>query len=612
MKMNLPDKLHGVIALDLETKDDGLREKKGPGWPWYGGHVVGYAVVADNFNQYLPIAHEGGGNLDPDLVHRWLNDVMSDEDQLKVFANAQYDLGWCFTTGVRVRGPIRDVQWVAALLDEHRWSYSLDALARDYLGKGKDERELNEAAQAHGYDPKADLWRLPASSVARYAAQDANLTRELWDVEKPLLEKDDLLSICELEHDLLPLYLSMRRRGVRVDVDYTEQLLNQLRSEVEDARQEIYHRLGIGVDLWAARSVAKAFDACGLTYGRTVKTKEPSITIDLLKSTDHWLSQLLLGARQKDKLAGTFLENVILKNLHGDRVHGEIHPLRSDDGGTVTGRLSMSNPNLQFIPKRTEEGKRIRKCFIPDEGDRWASLDFSQQEPRLVVHFAAMVAENGRKVEGALEARDRYLNDPNTNYHEFAASVTGLPYHHAKAVNLAIIYGRGIKNTAAELQRSVEETKEIFRRHHKEMPFAKAMATICQEVVRQRGYLRSLLGRHARFPFWEPREWSERNELLTLEKARERWPKKQLVRARLHKALNSLIQPSAADQTKAAMREIWKAGLGDHLLIQIHDELCCTVPSDDVAKRIAELMRTAVKLKVPSVVETSIAERWSG
>jgi DNA polymerase I-like protein with 3'-5' exonuclease and polymerase domains len=543
-------------------------------------------------------------------VHRWLNAVLGDETQLKVGANIMYDLGWAGTEGVKVRGPVRDVQWAEALLNEHRWSYALDVIARERLGRGKDESRLIMAAVSRGLDPKADLWRLPAEEVAAYAIEDAALPRDLWALQEPLLAADDLLAICALEHSLMPLYLDMRRRGVRVDIDYAERLRDQLRGEVDTIRNDIFNRVGFEVDLWAPRSVAKAFDAEGIVYGRTAKTKQPSITNELLKGTDHWLAAAVLAARQKDKLAGTFLDGVILGNLHNGRVHGEIHPLRGDDGGTVTGRLSMSDPNLQFIPKRTEEGKRIRRCFIPEEGERWASCDFSQQEPRLVVHFASLVAAAGGNVPGAIDARDRYINDPALSYHQFTADLTGLPYSQAKALNLAIIYGRGIATTAAELHLTHDQTKALFAKHHAELPFAKAMAEACQDVVRRRGYLKSLLGRRVRFPFWELSNWNERSEMLLLDQAKERWPGKRIVRARLHKALNSLIQPSAADQTKAAMRAVLDAGLGKHLLVQVHDELCCSVPDEAMAVRISELMRDAVKLEVPSKVDVTIGANW--
>lgn len=610
----LPDRLGGVVAVDLETRDEGIQDGRGKGWTWEdGGRVVGYSVAADDFCAYLPIAHEGGGNLDPGVVRRWLNHVLSDSSQPKIFANAMYDLGWARRDGVEIRGPIYDVQWAEALLDEHRRSYSLDSIAKTHLGTGKDETTLREAARAYGVDPKSGLWQLPASYVGRYAEGDADLTRQIWVAQEPRLREEDLWDVFELEHSLMPLYLDMSARGVRVDVDRAEVLKRRLRDEVEDILEEIHRRTGARVNVWAAGSIAKAFDAEGLHYGRTAKTRQPSITKQLLQSTDHWLARAILTAREKDKLAGTFLDGVILGNLHDGRVHGEIHPLKSDEGGTVTGRLSYSSPNLQFIPVRTEQGREIRRLFLPEDGERWASLDFNQQEPRLLVHYASLVARGGRPLPGAVEARDRYQTDPDMNYHEFTAELTGLPYEQAKIMNLAIIYGRGITSTSIELELSHEETRRMFDKHHDEMPFARALSEVCQQRVRRHGELKSLLGRRIRFPYWEPASWDARDgRMYPLERAEREWPGRQLVRARIHKALNSLIQPSAADQTKAAMRAVLDAGLGRHILFQVHDELCCSVPDEATAQQIAKLMRDAVELEVPSRVDVDIDDRWGG
>lgn len=612
--VELPDKLYGPVAVDEETKDDGLRDGAGAGWAWEdGGRVVGYAVAADNFKGYLPIAHEGGGNLDPRLVRRWINEVaVADPEQPKVAANAAYDLGWARRDGITWRGPTDDPLMAAALLDEHRYSYSLNAVAKFQLNEEKDEAILRRAAAAYGVDPKGELWKLPAPYVGPYAEADADLARRTFIKQRTQLEAEGLWDLYTMERDLIPLYNDMRWRGVRVDQDRVERARDRLRAEVKEIMDEVASRVGHPVDMWATATIVRAFDAEGLGYGRT-PTGRPSITKALLEATDHWLARALLRAREKDKLAGTFLEGVILNNLHDGRVHGEIHPLRSDEGGTVTGRLSMSNPNLQFIPSRTEEGLEIRRCFLPEEGERWASVDVSQQEPRLLVHFASLVRRHGKPLTGALEARDRYLRDPDMSYHDFAAELTGLPYKRAKILNLAIIYGRGIGTTALELGLTQEETKRMFGRHHDELPFAKELAEVCQEVVRERGEIRSLLGRRVRFPFYEPARYDERDgRMFPRWQARKVWPGTRLQRARLHKSLNSLIQPSAADQIKRAMLDLHqdRPDLARRLMIQVHDELCCSVPDEATAREVADVIRDAVKLEVPVKVDVDLADNW--
>lgn len=607
----LPDRLYGPMAIDVETKDPDLK-KKGPGWAWGNGHIVGYSITADNFSGYLPVRHEGGGNMDPDLVERWVRHVVSvDDTQPKLFAKAMYDVGWMAHHGIQVRGPMYDVQWAEALLDEHRWSYSLNSLGKSYLNREKNETLLREAANAYGVDPKGELYKLPAPLVGPYGQEDSVLTRDVWMCQKPKLDEQDLWPIFELEHALLPMYLDMRTRGVRVDVDYAEQLKKRWKARVQEQIDEIHRRTGVRIDIWAAASIAKALDTENIPYGRTPKTNQPQIDKNLLERTDHWLTKAILAARELDKLAGTFIDGQILNLVQRGRVHGEIHPLKSDEGGTTTGRLSMSSPNLQFIPTRTEEGREIRRCFLPEEGEEWASPDISQQEPRLLVHFASLTKVRGEHLPGAIEARDRYRADPDMSYHDFAAELTGLPYKAAKILNLAIIYGRGVGNTAAQLGKTIEETRELFETHHREMPFARALSRVCQDRVVEQGFIRSLLGRRVRFPHYEPADWNKRDgRMYELWKAKKVWPNERLVIARLHKALNSLIQPSAADQTKKAMLDVWQAGLGRHVMIQVHDELCLSVPDRRIGHQVADIMRNAVKLEVPVKVDIEFGPNW--
>lgn len=612
---DLPDRLYGVVGFDLETEDRGLAAKGGAGWAWRdGGRVVGYAVAADNWRGYLPIGHPEG-NLDPDRIRRWLNRVLADEAQPKVGASVMYDLGWAKRDGVEVRGPVYDVQLAEALLDEHRVErgagYSLEALAREHLGRGKDETLLREAAEAYGVDPKAGLWRLPARYVGPYGEADAVLARDLWAQQVPRLRAEDLWDLCQLEHDLLPMYVDMRWRGVRVDVDRAERLRAEWVRRSAELVEEIRRRTGVAVNIWAAASLAPAFDAEGLAYGRTLKTDAPSITKEFLGAVDHWLPRAVLEARQLDKLVTTFVDGHLLGGLHAGRVHAEIHPLASDEGGTVTGRLSYSNPNLQQLPARSAVGRQVRECLLPEEGERWCSPDFASQEPRLLVHFASRVRVDGRPLPGALEMRDRYRADPSLDLHGVASEILGVPRKQGKVLNLAIIYGRGVPRTADELGLSTEETRELFERHAEAIPFARRLARLCQRQVERRGYVRSLLGRRVRFPLWEPASYERRDgRALPRAAAEAAWPGQRLAPARLHKALNSLIQPSAADQMKLAMLAVWRAGLGRRVLVQVHDELGCSVPDEATGHRIAELMRDAAPLDLPSQVDVSFGSNW--
>ena len=229
---HLPD-LSGekLIAVDVETKDPHLRDL-GPGWVRNDGRLIGIAVAASEWSAYLPIAHEGGGNMAKDLVLRWLQDQL-DHGMSVVFHNAQYDLGWLLSEDIKVKGPILDTMVAAPLLDENRFSYSLNALGSTYLGQRKAEEDLGRAASQHGVDAKAEMWKLPAERVANYAEMDATLTLSLWNVLYKKLVEDDCEKILETELALLPMIFEMKRRGVRVDVDKAEQTKKLLQGKEE-------------------------------------------------------------------------------------------------------------------------------------------------------------------------------------------------------------------------------------------------------------------------------------------------------------------------------------------------------------------------------------------
>ncbi len=625
---SLPDRLAGPVGVDTETDDAGLRAGQGPGWAWRGGgRVVGYSVVADNCKVYLPIGH-AEGNVDPDRARRWLNHVLGDATQEKVFANAMYDLGWASVDGVKILGPVRDVQIAEPLLDEHRLSYALEEIALTRVGRGKDETGLVEAGRCYGLGDtarqvKANIHRLPSKFVGPYAEEDAALAREIWAAQRSLIKEEGLGQVCALEHDLLPMYMDMRRRGVRIDVARAEQMERRLAGEVGELLLEVRRLTGLDVEIWEPRSVARVLDEVGVSYGKTPRSKEPQVTNETLDA-DHPACRALLAARQKDKLRGTFLEGQILGQVHDGRVHGQINPLKSQDDegrsrGTVTGRLSMSNPNLQFIPTRTEEGRLIREAFLPEDGEEWAKLDVSQQEVRLLVHFAVLASRSRnlpewvrRKLATALEAQRRYREDPTLDYHQMVADMTELDRKtRAKPLNFAIIYGRGIKETAAELELTIDDTKRLFAQHEEKMPFARTMSRCCQDRVNEVGYLTTLLKRRQRFPLWEPADWDIRNgKMLLRDQAEKEWPGAALVRARAHKALNSLVQPSAADHTKKAMLDVWRAGHGGLVKIQVHDELDLSVARREDAFRVGEIMRDAVPLEVPVVVDAGFGASW--
>ena len=598
------------IAIDVETKDPNLKQN-GPGWPTKDGYIVGYAVAVDGWSGYLPVKHLGGGNLDEKIVNRWLKKVFECPAD-KIMHNAQYDLGWITASGFEVKGRIIDTMVVASLLDENRFSYSLNALAYDHLNKTKSEKGLVEAAREFGIDPKAEMWKMPAMYVGPYAEADAVLTLELWNYFSVQLGKEDLWPIANLELDLLPCLVDMTMRGVRVDTDRVERTRDNLLKREREVLKQIKHVVGSDVEIWAAQSLSKAFDKVGVAYPKTEKGA-PSFTKLFLQEHEHPLAQLIVQARNLNKTSGTFI-NSIMKHCHSDgRIHAHINQIRSDDGGTVSGRFSMSNPNLQQIPARDPElGPMIRSLFLPEEGEQWAAIDFSQQEPRILTHYAHVYGKTrGLPLEGAAEFVEAYNNNPATDFHDMVAEMANIPRKQAKTINLGMMYGMGVNKLSEQLDITVEEAKAIIKQYHDRVPFVKGLMNGVTNRLNEKssqGTLRSLLGRKCRFDLWEPDTFAMNKALPYREAVDTYGPTARLKRAYTYKALNRLIQASAADMTKKAMVDIYKTGRLP--MIQIHDEIAMSVKSVDEAHEIARIMTQAVPLEVPSKCDVEIGPSW--
>ena len=349
------------IAIDLETKDPNLKTK-GSGWATFDGRIVGFAVAAFDQQWYFPITHDAGGNMDLAVTTAWMRDVLK-TPATKIFHNASYDVGWLLMNGFEIRGKIIDTMIAAAIVDENRYSFSLNACAKDYLGELKNETFLLEKAKEWGLDAKQDLWRLPAGYVGFYAEQDAGLTLKLWQHLKTEISKQSLHDVWEMEMELLPVLIEMRRRGIRVDEEKAAMLKKEFKQKESEVLFKIKSQTTLNVDIWAARSVAQVFDRIGVEYPRTPKTGEPSFTQNWLVNCSHPVAQLIREAREINKFHSTFIDSV-QRYVHKGRIHSEINQLRSDQGGTVSGRLSYANPNLQQIPARNKEfGDKISDNF---------------------------------------------------------------------------------------------------------------------------------------------------------------------------------------------------------------------------------------------------------
>ena len=619
------------IAIDLETRDPNLKSK-GSGAISGDGEVVGIAVAVDGYKGYFPIAHEEGPNLDRKKTLEWFKDIC-ECPATKIFHNAMYDVCWIRNLGIKINGLIVDTMIAASLINENRFSYTLNTLSWHHLGEGKSEARLTEAAKERGLDPKAEMWRMPAIEVGAYGEKDAEITLKLWQKLKKIIIEDNLQNIFNLETDLFPCLVDMRHLGVRVDVEKANQLKTAMAVKEENLLQQIKIETGIDTQIWAATSIAKVFEKLKLPYTLTEKTNSPSFTKNFISNHENPIVNMIAEARKINKVRTTFIDT-ILKHEHRGRIHADINQIRSDDGGTVTGRFSYSNPNLQQIPARDPEtGPLIRSLFIPEEGCKWGTFDYSQQEPRLVAHYALKFS-----LPSVNQIADSYENDPSTDFHKIVAEMANIPRSQAKTINLGLFYGMGKAKLQGELGVSKEKSEELFLKYHGEAPFVKQLMNKVMKAGETRGQIKTLLGRRCRFPKYEPvlrgADWGtyvpaeEHERMLELQEMgpvlkdfegniikdkdgkpkKNYWHQNSTRRAFTYKALNKLIQGSAADMTKKAMVDLYKEGLLSH--IQIHDELDFSIESKEQADKIKKIMEQAVDLEVPNKVDYESGPNW--
>jgi DNA polymerase I-like protein with 3'-5' exonuclease and polymerase domains len=475
------------------------------------------------------------------------------------------------------------------------------------------------------------MWQLPAHEVGAYAEKDAELTFKLWQHVKKLMLEQDLEEIFNLETDLFPCLVDMRFLGVRVDTQGAYELKKKLIGQEQLLLQEIKKETQEDVQIWAARSIAKVFEKLSLPFERTEKTGSPSFTKNFLLNHPHPTIQKIAEARKINKINTTFIDT-ILEHEHKGRIHAEINQIRSDDGGTVTGRFSYQNPNLQQIPARDPDtGPLIRSLFIPEEGCKWGCFDYSQQEPRLVAHYALKFG-----LPSVNTIADSYDNDASTDFHRIVADMAQIPRTQAKTINLGLFYGMGKAKLQAELGVSKSKAEELFDRYHSKVPFVKQLMNKIMSAASNKGQIKTLLGRRCRFPKYEPilrgSDWgkyvpaedqermedlqamgpyikNDEGEILKDKDGNPQknyWHKNPTRRAFTYKALNKLIQGSAADMTKKAMLELYKEGIIPH--IQIHDELDISVDGNE--DKIKNIMENAVDLALPNKVDCESGPNW--
>lgn len=618
------------VAIDVETKDPRLKEL-GPGVRRGEGFVAGVSfAIEDGPCAYLPMRHEGGDNLPAGSVLAYLRRQAQEFAGTIVGANLQYDLDWLMEEGVTFPRAawFRDVQIADPLICELYDSYSLEAIAERWGLPGKEETILRAAAADYRIDPKKDLWRLPARFVGAYAEEDARLPLNLLRRQEREIDEQDLWGVYDLESRVLPVLLKLRRRGVRIDLGHLARVEAWALSEEREALERVRHNTGVRVavgDVWKPDALVPALEHIGIKLRKT-PTGKPQIDKELLGGIDHPVAQDLERARKVNKLRTTFAASV-REHMTNGRIHCSFNQLRKqrDDGegtaGAAYGRLSCQNPNLQQQPSRDEFASMWRAIYLPEEEKLWAANDYSQQEPRMAVHYACLAKTliGHHAWLKAIEARDAYRNDPNTDNHQMMADMAGIRRKAAKDIYLGLSYGMGgaklcrtlglptitavrgprgrlydvespegqnlVALGARQFEAAGLEGQRLLDTFDAKVPFVRRLAKACEARAKATGYVVTLSGRRCRFPRDKDGNYD--------------WT---------HKGLNRLIQGSSADQTKMAMAALDAEGFD--MILQVHDEVALSVKDRKEAEAAALIMKTCAPLELPSKVDVEIGKSW--
>jgi len=670
--------LEGVdtVAIDIETYDPNLKTK-GLGAIRQDGFITGVAVATGKDTVYFSLKHSDDDKSEEELEEFWdqMNTKLLQNDKIaKVFHNAIYDVCWLrATTGKMLKGRLLDTMVAASVIDENRFKYGLDALAKDFLGENKYKYDLQEKTfdWSGGFqkDPMSNMHKLPSSVVKDYAKQDVDLTLKLWNLFNKKL--DEVLyikpednkeytcrNIFELETRLFPCLVDMKFTGVKIDTQKLEHFGKRLKRCRDKIIKFIKTKTGVEVQLWAATSIKQLLDNRKITnFEKTAKSGMPKLPKDYLRTHEDRFLRLVSKAREYDKALNTFVEG-LRGYVHEGRIHADINQIRGDGGGTVTGRFSMSNPNLQQIPSKGFIGKKMRELFIPEEGHRWGSFDYSQQEPRIVVHYAIKKIMN--KKEG--EELKKQFDDSEADFHQIVADMANISRKQAKTINLGLFYGMGKGKLAAELNLDTAQAKTLFDTYHRKVPFVKKLSDGLMEFAKNNKLIFTLEDRFCRFDKyesvnkrwnnkirkfeeWDPKAKEIKQEDGTIkyegehvtpkllskkeawdrfklqfnekskkkieqftEKERNFWFREYFTPAFTYKALNRLIQGSAADMTKKAMVLLYEKGIVPH--IQIHDELCVSIKDHETRTTVQETMETAIPLMVKNKVDYESGPNW--
>ena len=595
--------LAGVFAFDTETNSlDAMQ-----------ADLVGLSLSVQGGRAcYVPVAHIPAGNRGDDeldleairsnvspefprqlartRVIEMLKPLLEDPGILKVGHNIKYDMQVMARYGVEV-GPIDDTMLLSYVLEGGLHGHGLDELAALHLGHTN--IKFSEVAGTGKNQVSFD--HVPLDKALDYAAEDAEVTGRLYRQLKPRISEERMTSVYEtMERRLVPVLSDMERAGIIVDATFLKELSGDFEKRTADIAEDIYKLAGHEFNIGSPKQLGEVlFDEMGIQGGKKTKTGAYGTGADVLEGLAAEgldLPRRVLDWRQLSKLRSTYTDALIKQiNPATKRIHTSYAQAIAS-----TGRLSSTDPNLQNIPIRTEEGRKIRQAFVPEKGHVLLSADYSQIELRLLAHVAG------------IEALREAFRDGKDIHAMTASEVFGIPIENmessvrsrAKAINFGIIYGISPFGLARQLSIPQGEAKQYIDNYFKKFPGIRDYMETTKTFAREHGFVQTIFGRKCHTPGINDKNPARRN---FSERA----------------AINAPLQGAAADIIKRAMigipETLKELGLGARMLLQVHDELIFEVPEEEVdetAAIVTKKMEGAADLELPLVVDTGTGLNW--
>ncbi|KKN61491.1 hypothetical protein LCGC14_0521460 [marine sediment metagenome] len=584
--MNYPDLNNSkIISFDIETYDPELKEL-GPGVYRRDGDVLGMAIANEQgFSEYYDLGHKGITIETKQKNMTYLKDVLSLPCK-KLGTAILYDLDWINSwLNIKVKGELHDIQVAESLIDENQIHYSLDFQANKYLKIGKEWTLIEEFCKRNNLkgDPRNHLYLMRASIVRNYAIGDVKKPLEIFRQQWRIMKKQGLLNLYHLEMELFPLLLQMRQVGVRIDEKAIKQGITKLSLFIKSKSSILWEKYG-KFNYNSSQQIAIMLNQLGISYPLT-KKGNPNLDKHSLPLIDHSISKEILEIREANKILSTFFINAFTRHNTAGRIHCNFHSMKTEEYGAKSGRFSCSNPNLQQIPSREETfGKLCRSVFIPEQDHTWIKVDYNQIEYRLIAHYA--------QGKGSENIKKQYNEDPKTDYHEFIMNLTELSRKDAKKLNFGTVYFMGVDTMSREFGWSKNKCESLINAYNREVPFLKTTRRFIIDVAKSRGYLCTLLKRRARIT-QEMRDFRKEYSMF-----------------------NRLMQGSAADILKKAMRDAYKAGIFNVLVphLTVHDELDSSKPKtkegNEATTELKYIMENCIKLKVPLIADVEEGPNW--